>query len=393
MQLSIANDLAARRGSTRFTANDILFQLRHDPARIGRLREYLRWRRIRSAATKSSSQDDDVVGGGDDLLDDDAPSLEEIFSRDSDSDTDINNGGVKNINNKRPRVVVSAGATAAETNGMAIIQLPWSVTSFFPYASELFPDMDFDNEEEEEGTSLLSSLQQDGLKSGVGVSGSGSTPKDNDDEVNISSSSNSNNKSDSDSKNNINNSKNISSGRNSRLARLVENDKRTSTMTAHEYHLWTEARISSFSHRKKSIFRAWCGLGMVADHNKSADEIPGLLNMLACEWVQILTEEALRVQSWENGIWRAQSQVQGERVMLNCTGTSKGQGPFVFAESSAMALVARVDTCGEVCNEKIPLVEPRHVRIAAERLQRTRKRAGVMFNGTGLSRYKRLRLK
>lgn len=216
---------------------------------------------------------------------------------------------------------------------MAIIQPPWSVTSFFPHASELFSDIDFDNDDD---------------------NGNGHSQKRGPDQ-----------------------------GSNARLTRLLKNDERTRAMTSGEYHVWTEARISSFSHRRKATFREWCGLGVIADH-RVTDDVPGLLNMLACEWVQLLTEEALRVQRREGEIWRAQAR----KVIADRP--SEGQGPFVITESSGSALAARVE--GDVANGGRPLIEPRHVRIAFERLQVAPKRAGAMLNGTRIPRPKRLRL-
>ncbi|KAJ9416760.1 hypothetical protein QL093DRAFT_2446514 [Fusarium oxysporum] len=55
MQLTTANDLAARRGSRVFSNNDLNFQIRHDSARVARLQNFLRWKSIR----KSVRDDDD----------------------------------------------------------------------------------------------------------------------------------------------------------------------------------------------------------------------------------------------------------------------------------------------------------------------------------------------
>ncbi|KAF4981224.1 hypothetical protein FDECE_17727 [Fusarium decemcellulare] len=53
--LTTANDLAARRGSRVFSNNDLIFQVRHDAARVARLQTFLRWKAIR----KTVRDDDD----------------------------------------------------------------------------------------------------------------------------------------------------------------------------------------------------------------------------------------------------------------------------------------------------------------------------------------------
>ncbi|KAJ0164804.1 SAGA complex subunit spt3 [Colletotrichum tanaceti] len=70
--LKTADDLAARRGSRVISNTDIIFQVRHDTARIERLRTFLTWKAIRKAVKDSEDKegfvdeaelDDGVVPG------------------------------------------------------------------------------------------------------------------------------------------------------------------------------------------------------------------------------------------------------------------------------------------------------------------------------------------
>ncbi|KAK4139993.1 transcription initiation factor IID, 18kD subunit-domain-containing protein [Dichotomopilus funicola] len=48
--ITTASELARRRGQARITTNDIFFQVRHDKARLARLQNHMRWKRIRAKA-------------------------------------------------------------------------------------------------------------------------------------------------------------------------------------------------------------------------------------------------------------------------------------------------------------------------------------------------------
>ncbi|KAF6827120.1 spt3 [Colletotrichum plurivorum] len=95
--LKTANDLAFRRGSRVFSNNDLIFQFRHDTARVDRLRTFLAWKAIRrtvkDADDKDSFADEDI----------DAPAPEDPPS--------------------------SAPAGKAK---FPAVSLPWDVSSFFP---------------------------------------------------------------------------------------------------------------------------------------------------------------------------------------------------------------------------------------------------------------------
>ncbi|KAF6807625.1 spt3 [Colletotrichum sojae] len=95
--LKTANDLAFRRGSRVFSNNDLIFQFRHDTARVDRLRTFLAWKAIRrtvkDADDKDAFPDEDM----------DAPAPED------------------------PPSSAPAGKAKFPT-----VLLPWDVSSFFP---------------------------------------------------------------------------------------------------------------------------------------------------------------------------------------------------------------------------------------------------------------------
>lgn len=96
MQIKFADELAARRGSRSFSNNDLIFQLRHDAARVERLQKFLNLKHIR----KISKSDDE---------DNDKTQVEEVDASDSVPDE---------IGNRRTTT--------------AIERLPWHVSSICP---------------------------------------------------------------------------------------------------------------------------------------------------------------------------------------------------------------------------------------------------------------------
>ncbi|KAK3898091.1 transcription initiation factor IID, 18kD subunit-domain-containing protein [Staphylotrichum tortipilum] len=58
--ISVAGELAARRGQPKVTINDLLFQVRHNPERLSRLQNHLLWKEIRK---KAKIRDGEVVDG------------------------------------------------------------------------------------------------------------------------------------------------------------------------------------------------------------------------------------------------------------------------------------------------------------------------------------------
>ncbi|KAM0547211.1 hypothetical protein ACHAPJ_010471 [Fusarium lateritium] len=73
LMLTTANDLAARRGQRVFGINDIIFQVRHDPARLARLQTLLRWKAIRrkAKANNENNEEDLEADDGEDLAEED----------------------------------------------------------------------------------------------------------------------------------------------------------------------------------------------------------------------------------------------------------------------------------------------------------------------------------
>ncbi|RSL90289.1 hypothetical protein CDV31_015712 [Fusarium ambrosium] len=67
LMLTTANELASRRGA-RFISNaDLFFQIRHDPIRLGRIMNLLRWNRLRLKSKAKSDKCDAELGAVKDL--------------------------------------------------------------------------------------------------------------------------------------------------------------------------------------------------------------------------------------------------------------------------------------------------------------------------------------
>ena len=235
----MAGELATRRGQAKFTTNDILFQVRHDPGRLARLRNHMRWKQIRK---KAKVKDDDAADGIDsdgvgDLVEDEDTGLDAAVDAQADSDSDCSTRQPKRSSRMEPR-----------GREVRIPPLPWSILSMFPGASDI---------------PFLAALEEN-------LSCRDEEPDP--------------------------------LPRNSTnpwlLARLIKNDKRTREMTASEYTTWSECRSASFTYRKKKTFREWCGLGVIADH-RAKDDVLEILGFLTSEWVQTLTEEALIAKEQE----------------------------------------------------------------------------------------------
>jgi transcription initiation protein SPT3 len=327
-KLVAARELAARRDETRFTTNDILFQVRHDPGRLARLRNHMRWKQIR---TKAKVKDDDAAGDldldeVDDLVDDDEPDDSEA-TRLSDSDSDPSTPQVKKAN------VLSTSVPEGH-----LTPLPWSILSMFPHASDIPSLASFDDDEEASTNGKESPLL-----------GSTTNPY--------------------------------------LLARLQKNDERTRGMTAEEYTVWSECRSASFTFRKKQTFREWCGLGIIADHQAKEDVLE-ILGLLTSEWVQTLTEKASAVKEQE--IKNARCEIA--RVKAGVKRKLEGEGPFVMrADGVEREREEREERETREAMAKIP-IQPQHVRQAFELLQTPPKKYTAIYNGTQLRQRKRLRI-
>lgn len=117
-KLRTCTELAARRGSKSITINDLIFQIRHDQAKVSRLRTFLSWKDVRKNVKDSDDKGADAdLAGGDDPV-----------------------GGV-----------VGGGGPVDDTakkNKKAKVGLPWEPSSFFPV--EVPEREDEDDEDEDE---------------------------------------------------------------------------------------------------------------------------------------------------------------------------------------------------------------------------------------------------
>ncbi|KIX03191.1 uncharacterized protein Z518_06743 [Rhinocladiella mackenziei CBS 650.93] len=114
--LTQATALAHRRGSKSISIVDLIFQIRHDRAKVSRLKTFLSWKDVRK-----NVKDSDDKGGGD------AGDV---------GDFDEASGGV---NPSAPQ--------KSSANKKAKLVLPWEVQSFY---AELVPERDDEEDEEEE---------------------------------------------------------------------------------------------------------------------------------------------------------------------------------------------------------------------------------------------------
>ncbi|CCX05733.1 transcription initiation factor IID, 18kD subunit-domain-containing protein [Pyronema domesticum] len=107
--------LAARRGSRSISTDDLIFLIRHDKAKVSRLRTYLSWKDVRKTA-----KDQDPAGGGGAAEPGDL--MEEAAAN-------IGSGPAQMIKQKKTKV-----------------GLPWEVSSFF---AETVPEREDDEDEDE----------------------------------------------------------------------------------------------------------------------------------------------------------------------------------------------------------------------------------------------------
>lgn len=119
LKLTRATVLAARRGVRTISTDDLIFLIRHDRAKVSRLRTFLSWKDVRKSA-----KDSDDKGGADAAADD--------FDLTA-NDPTLGTGpsvGTRNSKNKKAKV-----------------GLPWDVSSFY---SEQVPEREDEEDEEED---------------------------------------------------------------------------------------------------------------------------------------------------------------------------------------------------------------------------------------------------
>ncbi|GJC79194.1 SAGA complex subunit spt3 [Colletotrichum liriopes] len=114
-------ELAARRGARAITINDLIFQIRHDQAKVSRLRTFLSWKDVRKNVKDSDDKGGEAdLGAGEDPV-----------------------GGV-----------VPGGPVddATKKNKKAKVGLPWEPLSFY---SQEVPERDDEEDEEEEEMNFI----------------------------------------------------------------------------------------------------------------------------------------------------------------------------------------------------------------------------------------------
>ncbi|GAB1315275.1 Transcription initiation protein spt3 [Madurella fahalii] len=329
--IATAGQLAARRGKSKFTIDDVLFQVRHDPGRLARLRNFMRWKLLRKRVKEDEAADEldldevDVLIGGEA----DAAATSPV---DADPDADDDQS---HLRHKK-----AGSGTTGPALEVPIPPLPWSTISFFPYASEVPGVAAIEDEFESGGGSAETELGP--------LPGSTSNPW--------------------------------------LLARLLKNDERTKGMTAKEYATWSECRSASFTYRKKKTFREWCGLGMIADY-KSTEDVLEILGFLTSEWVQSLTEHAVAAKEQE-----ARAAKVGHVRERTRTKKKSVEGLFSMPFESSWEVRDGEQRAGSRLLVKAGLIQPRHVRRAFENLQTPPKKYTAMLNRTNLRQRKRLKL-
>lgn len=131
--LTRATALAARRGVRSINTDDLIFLIRHDRAKVSRLRTFLSWKDVRKSA-KDQDEKGGAGGGGDDLGDLDIGAA---------NDPTLATGGP------------SVGTRNSKTK-KAKVGLPWDVSSFY---SEQVPERE-DEEDEDEEEMTTATLQR-----------------------------------------------------------------------------------------------------------------------------------------------------------------------------------------------------------------------------------------
>ena len=121
-QLKEATTLANRRGSKSISIVDLIFQIRHNTAKVSRLKTFLSWKDVRK-----NVKDSDDKGGGD------AADVQDF------DDAAAGAGGGP--------AAGGAGPAKAAANKKAKLMLPWEVHSFY---SEQVPEREDEEDEEEE---------------------------------------------------------------------------------------------------------------------------------------------------------------------------------------------------------------------------------------------------
>ncbi|KAH0250900.1 TFIID-18kDa-domain-containing protein, partial [Aureobasidium melanogenum] len=123
--LTRATALAARRGVRSINTDDLIFLIRHDRAKVSRLRTFLSWKDVRKSAKDSDDKGGGGAGGGDDF-----------------ADIDVGPANDPTLATAGP----SVGTRNSKTK-KAKVGLPWDVSSFY---QEQVPEREDEEDEDEE---------------------------------------------------------------------------------------------------------------------------------------------------------------------------------------------------------------------------------------------------
>lgn len=230
-----ASNIAMRRGSRSISPEDLIFLIRHDKAKVNRLRTYLSWKDVRKNARETEG------GGveGADVLDDTL----------SGQQGGAGGQGAGTAGQGGAGAGAAGGAGSAGTTERTSrvykkpkIRLPWELS---------FQFKEIPLEQETEGGDGADDVDDTELEANMAT-----------------------------------------------IKRLKAADERTRQMTKEEYVHWSECRQASFTYRKGKRFREWAGISSLTD-SRPQDDIIDILGFLTFEIVTCITEEALKVKEQE----------------------------------------------------------------------------------------------
>lgn len=265
-----ASSIALRRGSRSIAPEDLIFLIRHDKAKVNRLRTYLSWKDVRKNAKE---QEGGGVEGADIL--DDAGLLGGPGGGPGGSGGPggpggpggANGGGVNGANGVNGlNGSGGSGSNSSRLYKKPKIRLPWELTF-------QFREVPLEHEDNGDGPDELDDMER---------------------EANMAT-----------------------------MQRLKAADERTRQMTKEEYVHWSECRQASFTYRKGKRFREWAGISYLTD-SKPHDDIIDILGFLTFEIVMCVTEEALKVKEQEEELEARSSKSRRQASSSGSTDNTKG---------------------------------------------------------------------
>ncbi|KAF5023567.1 hypothetical protein F66182_4380 [Fusarium sp. NRRL 66182] len=125
--LTTANELAARRGSRVFSINDIMFQVRHDSARIARLQTLLRWKAIRKKARVNDEKDQAELDAAEDVAEEAlSPAVDEAPTKSTELPTALLPWDVEFFFSEYPPGGEGDEQLLAESSAASLERLRWA---------------------------------------------------------------------------------------------------------------------------------------------------------------------------------------------------------------------------------------------------------------------------